>query len=547
MIQDTAIGSRLLEVRDLSLRGPGDMPILNGVSFGVEAGKVLAVVGESGSGKTMAARAILRLLPSQVRWHGGSIFLDGQRIEALGDKALRQLRGTKAGMIFQEPMISLNPVLTIGTQMMEALVLHHRLSSDEAWTRSVDMLKRVWIANPERCMAAYPHEFSGGMRQRIMLASAMLLKPKLLIADEPTTALDTLAQREVLELMMELTRTAGSSVLLITHNLGLVARYADDVLVLRRGDTVETGTTRRILAAPSAQYTRTLIDALPKRQEGRAAIAADRPAVIAAESISIEYPRAGLFSSEPPLKVVHDVSLAIRTGEIVALVGGSGSGKTTLGRSLIGLLPHSSGHVLYKGQRMDQADRDVKRRFRLDCQLIFQDPYSSLDPRYRVAEIVGEPLRHVAGLSRGERRDRVAEMLADVGLLDFAKRYPNAMSGGQRQRVAIARALIRKPAFVVADEPVSALDMTIQKQILELLQSLQERNGFACLFISHDLGAVSQIADRILVMDGGRLIEEGTVDQLMDRPGQDYTRRLVEASPTIDRFKAEAGVETQDA
>jgi len=532
--------ARVLDVKGLTLTGPSGVPILNDVSFGIERGKVLAVVGESGSGKTMAARSVLRLLPSQIKWSAGSIELDGQKIETLGERELRRLRGTKAGMIFQEPMISLNPVLTIGTQMMEALVLHQRLSTDEAWGRAVEMLTRVWIRNPERCMGSYPHEFSGGMRQRIMLASAMLLKPKLLIADEPTTALDTLAQREVLELMMELTRTEGTAVQLITHNLGLVARYADDVVVLRRGDMVETGTARRILAAPAHDYTRTLIDALPKRREAETGLAADRPDVIAGKGIAIEYPSTGLFSSEPPLKVVHGVDIAIRSGEIVALVGGSGSGKTTLGRSLIGLLPHSAGQVSFKGQAMDGADADLKRRYRLDCQLIFQDPYSSLDPRYRVAEIVDEPLRHVPGLSRGERRDRVAQMLEEVGLRDFARRYPNAMSGGQRQRVAIARALIRKPAFVVADEPVSALDMTIQKQILELLQSLQERNGFACLFISHDLGAVSQIADRILVMNGGRIIEEGPVAQIMDRPQQDYTRQLVEASPTIERFKAAA-------
>lgn len=540
------IQPRVLEVKGLTLRGPGGIPILNEISFGIESGKVLAVVGESGSGKTMAARAILRLLPQQIRWESGSIELEGQRIEGMGQRELRQLRGTKAGMIFQEPMISLNPVLSIGTQMMEALVLHQRISADEAYTRAISMLERVWIPDPQRCMAAYPHQFSGGMRQRIMLASAMLLKPKLLIADEPTTALDTLAQREVLELMMELTRTAGSSVLLITHNLGLVARYADTVLVLRKGNAVEAGTAREILKSPKAEYTRMLIEALPKRRTEPQISRSGTP-VIAAQSISVHYPRTGLLNSEPPVQVVNEVSLSIRSGEIVALVGGSGSGKTTFGRSLIGLLPHSSGDVIFQGRPMNGATSELRRQFRLSCQLIFQDPYSSLDPRYRVGEIVDEPLRHVRGLSRGERRDIVAGMLEDVGLLDFAKRYPNALSGGQRQRVAIARALIRKPSFVVADEPVSALDMTIQKQILELLHRLQERNGFACLFISHDLAAVSQIADRVLVMNKGRLIEEGSVEEIMGRPQQYYTKDLVAAAPTMDTLGVKPGLAAVEA
>ena len=403
----------------------------------------------------------------------------------------------------------------------------------KARARSMEMLKRVQIADPAGCLAAYPHQFSGGMRQRIMLASVMLLKPKLLIADEPTTALDTLTQREVLETMVGLTRSAGAAVLLITHNLGLVARYAQRVVVLQRGQMVEQGPVGQVLRAPREAYTRALIDALPKRDERRPAIP-EAPALIEARNVAVDYPGSGgLFSATAANRAVADVSLAIRPGEAVALVGGSGSGKTTFGRALIGLLPLAQGAVHFRGKALAGADSATKRDFRLSCQLVFQDPYSSLDPRMRIGEIVAEPLRHVPGLTRAERNEKVTDILAEVGLAGFADRYPHALSGGQRQRVAIARAIIRNPAFVVADEPVSALDMTIQKQVLALFRRLQEKHGFACLFISHDLAAVSQVADRIAVMQSGRIVEEGSVADLFDRPAHAYTKALLEAAPTL--------------
>jgi peptide/nickel transport system ATP-binding protein len=525
----------LLAVSGLTLHGPQDRVLVDSVSFGLEAGRVLALVGESGSGKTLAGRAILGLLPPQVRQAGGTILLLGQDVPRLSPQAMRGLRGACVGMVFQEPMVSLNPAIRIGEQLCEGLLLHEGLSVAEARARAMGMLRRVRIADPQACMRAFPHQFSGGMRQRIMLASVMLLKPQLLIADEPTTALDSLSQREVMEIMAELTRTEGTAVLLITHDLGLVARYADAVVVLEKGRLVESGPVREVLAAPREAYTRSLIDALPRRK----LVAASRPAakpLIEARELSVSFPGAskGWFGRAEEKLAVRGVSLAIRPGEVVAVVGGSGSGKTTLGRAMLGLLPVAGGDVVFRGQRMDEASASQRRAFRLDCQLVFQDPYSSLDSRQRIGDIVTEPLLHVPGLSKAQRLEQAAAMLEEVGLSGFAQRFPHALSGGQRQRVAIARALVRRPAFVVADEPVSALDMTIQKQVLQLLKHLQAERGFACMFISHNLAVVAEIADRVVVMDEGRIIEDGSVDDILDRPRQPYTKRLLEAATTSD-------------
>jgi peptide/nickel transport system ATP-binding protein len=529
----------LLAVESLRLAVADRQPILDDVSFTVGRGEVLALVGESGSGKTMAARAVLRLLPAGVRQEGGRILLEGEDLSALPPARLRRVRGAQVGMIFQEPMVSLNPALTIGAQMAEGLRLHERLPAREIRARCLAMLRRVEIADPERCFAAFPHEFSGGMRQRIMIASVMLLRPKLLIADEPTTALDTLTQREVLDLMAELTRDFGTSVLLITHNLGLVARYAQRAVVLQRGRLVEAGSAAQILANPREAYTRQLIEALPRRGAARGAARAGDP-LIAAEALAVRYPgRRRLFGTRPGLIALDGVSIEVRTGETVAVVGGSGSGKTTLGRALLRLIPSATGRLLFRGADVAAGDRALRYRFRLACQMVFQDPYSSLDPRLRLGEIVGEPLRHVPEMTAAARTQRVAETLAEVGLAGYERRFPHELSGGQRQRVAIARAIVRRPDFVVADEPVSALDMTIQKQVLTLLKRLQEQHGFACLFISHDLAAVEQIADRVIVMQHGRIVESGTRDEIFDHPRHPYTRALLDATPTL-RLATEA-------
>ena len=523
----------LLDVRDLRVTTSNGHPILHDVSFDVEAGSIVALVGESGSGKTVAARAAMRLLPKAIKPISGEILFEGRDVLKMTGGEIRRVRGAEIGMVFQEPMVSLNPAMTIGAQLVEGLRLHEKLSVEAARERAIEMLERVKIPNPQACLAAFPHQFSGGMRQRIMLASVMLLRPKLLIADEPTTALDTLTQREVMEVMVDLTRTFGTSVLLITHNLGLVAQYAKKVFVLERGRLIESGPVQEVLHRPKEQYTRTLIDALPKRDYSRAPPAEAAP-LIEARGVEVTFSGAGnMFSAAEKRLAVRGVSLGVRPGEVVAVVGGSGSGKTTLGRAMLGLLPLSGGEIVFRGHSMASADRAAARDYRLQCQLVFQDPYSSLDPRQKIAEIVGEPLVHGPKLSVMEKTERVNDILDEVGLAGLGDRYPHALSGGQRQRVAIARAVIRNPAFVVADEPVSALDMTIQKQVLDLFRRLQENHGFACLFISHDLGAVSRVADRIVVMQQGQIVEQGRVGQILDQPQHPYTQALLKATPTL--------------
>ncbi|GHC72975.1 dipeptide ABC transporter ATP-binding protein [Limoniibacter endophyticus] len=523
----------LLSVRGLHITTSSGFPILQDLSFDVEAGSIVALVGESGSGKTVAARASMRLLPKAIKATSGEIIFQGRDVLKMSDTEIRGLRGAEIGMVFQEPMVSLNPALTIGAQLIEGLRLHEKISVKSSLERATEMLARVSIPNPEACLAAYPHQFSGGMRQRIMLASVMLLRPKLLIADEPTTALDTLTQREVMETMVDLTRTSGTAVLLITHNLGLVAQYAKNVIVLERGKLIERGSVEEVLRRPKEQYTRTLIEALPKRDHERQPLAY-RPPLIEARNVEVTFSGAGnMFSAAEKKLAVKGVSLGVQPSEVVALVGGSGSGKTTLGRAMLGLLPLSGGDIYFRDRSMASADKAAARDFRLQCQLIFQDPYSSLDPRQTIFDIVAEPLKHGPKLGRSEKAERVKEMLNKVGLAALADRYPHALSGGQRQRVAIARAVIRNPAFVVADEPVSALDMTIQKQVLDLLRRLQENHGFACLFISHDLGAVSRIADRIIVLQQGLIVEEGSTGNVLDNPQHAYTQALLEATPTL--------------
>jgi peptide/nickel transport system ATP-binding protein len=506
------------------------MPVVADVSFAIARGEFLAVVGESGSGKTMAARAILDLLPPSLRRAGGRIAIEGQDLATLSPRQLRALRGQTIGMVFQEPMVSLNPAISVGAQMAEGLGLHERLSKAEIRRRCLEMLERVQIRDPEHTFSAYPHEFSGGMRQRIMLASVMVLRPKLLIADEPTTALDTLTQREVLDLMVELARDYGTSVMLITHNLGLVARYAQRAVVLRSGKVVESGTARQILSSPREDYTRQLVEALPRRGTG-SPVASDGAPVISVDGLKVEFGgRPSFFRAQPAVRAVDGIDLEIRAGETVAVVGGSGSGKTTLGRAMLQLIPASGGTIRFQGEQVSAADK----QFRLACQLIFQDPYSSLDPRMRISDVVAEPLRHVPQLSGAERTRRVEEMLDEVGLAGFGGRWPHELSGGQRQRIAIARAIVRKPLFVVADEPVSALDMTIQAQVLRLFERLQAQYGFACLFVSHDLAAVEQVADRVVVMQGGRIVEQGSRDDIFDRPQHEYTKALLAAAPVLD-------------
>jgi peptide/nickel transport system ATP-binding protein len=521
----------LLSVDHLRIAAASGVVVVDDISYQIGRGEFLAVVGESGSGKTAAARAVLGLLPPGLARTGGQILFDGQDLAKATARQMRKLRGPSIGMVFQEPMVSLNPAIRIGAQMAEGLALHQQLSRADVRRRCLEMLARVQIRDPEHTFDAYPHEFSGGMRQRIMLASVMLLRPKLLIADEPTTALDTLTQREVLDLMVALARDHDTAVMLITHNLGLVARYAQRAVVLRQGRVVESGSARQILSSPREAYTKQLVEALPRRADRAASRGTSEP-LVSVRGLRVEFQgRQGLLRRGTPTPALNGVDLEISTGETVAVVGGSGSGKTTLGRAMLRLLPLAGGELRFRGKDVTEAfDRD----FRLASQLVFQDPYSSLDPRMRVGEIVAEPLRHLPELASAQRAERVEAMLDEVGLAGFAKRWPHELSGGQRQRIAIARAIVRHPAFVVADEPVSALDMTIQAQILRLFERLQAQYGFACLFISHDLAAVEQVADRVIVMQHGRIVEQGTRDEIFDRPQHDYTKALLAAAPVLD-------------
>jgi len=503
--------------------------LLEDLSFEMASGEMLAVVGESGSGKTLAARAILRLLPPAVRQTAGRIELLGRSLTQMSAPELQKVRGAQIGMVFQEPMVSLNPAITIERQLAEGMRLHRQLPSDEIRRRCVAMLERVRIRDPLRCLKSYPHEFSGGMRQRIMLASVLLLQPKLLIADEPTTALDTLSQREVLELMVELARDTGAAVLLITHDLGLVARYTTRAVVLEKGRLMEVGTTQQILTNPRNPYTRRLVDSLPRGYGDVAEVPDSAPVVLDVNNACIEYPgRPGLFRPGAPKRVVQGVSLQVRAGEIVALVGASGSGKSTLGRAVLGLKPLAAGVVRFDGVDLTSMTAEQRRQFRRSAQLVFQDPYSSLDPRLRVQDIVAATVRNAPDADA-----RVQAVLEEVGLASFGTRFPHQMSGGQRQRVAIARAVISRPRLVIADEPVSALDVTIQQQVLVLLQKLQSQYGFACLFITHDLAVVRQIAARVIVMSAGSVAEQGPVATVFRNPQHEYTRELLEATPTL--------------
>jgi len=525
----------LLEVKDLTLKiGATGKTVVNDVSFSVSPGEIVGIVGESGSGKTLAARALMGFVPPAVRMTSGSILFDGEEVTTMPPKRLRAMRGSRVGMVFQEPMTSLNPSMLIGRQLDEGLALHRKLDAAGRKVLILDMLRRVGLRDPEGALTAYPHQFSGGMRQRIMLASVMLLKPALLIADEPTTALDAVVQRDVMELMVDLTQANGTAVLLISHDLGMVARYCSRIVVMCQGDVVEQGLAEEILARPQHPYTRKLLAAMPHRLPARALPEAQTP-IVAVRDLIVDYPgRQGFFRKEAPKRALHGISLEVQPRQVVAVVGGSGSGKTTLGQAIAGLLKPTGGDILFNGKPIFKSET-AYWDYRLSCQMVFQDPYSSLDPRMTIGQLVAEPLRLVPGMSTDERKARVAEVLAEVGLKDgFASRYPHELSGGQRQRIAIARAIVRRPSFVIADEPVSALDVTVRAQVLELFAELQRKHGFSCLFISHDLGVVEQVADRVIVMHEGRIVEEGSRDEIFDNPRHAYTRKLLSAVPGLE-------------
>jgi len=539
----------LLSVRDLRTEvatPEGSLVVVDGLSFDISPGETLAIAGESGSGKSMTALSIMRLLPERIaRIAGGSIRLAGRELTTLGEAEMRHVRGGEIGMIFQEPMTSLNPVLSIGRQLGEAIRLHRQAGQDVR-AAAVEALRAVRIPEPERRLRQYPHELSGGMRQRVMIAMALAGRPKVLVADEPTTALDVTVQAQILDLIRSLQHDLGMALILITHDMGVVAEMADRVVMMHEGRAVETGPVVQIFAAPKADYTRMLLEAVPKLGSVAAnddkvptdAAAPDGAAapVVDVRGLTVRFDiRGGILQRRlARVHAVEGISFQIRPGETLALVGESGCGKSTTGRALIGLV-RWSGAIRVAGQETGGLGSGGMKSVRRNIQMVFQDPYASLDPRMRVGDLVAEPLV-VHGVASGrEIEDRVAMLFRRVGLKpEHMRRHPHEFSGGQRQRICIARALALSPKIIVADESVSALDVSVQARVLDLLKELQDDLGVAYLFISHDMAVVERISHRVAVMYLGQIVEMGTRRQVLSDPRHDYTRQLLDAVPIPD-------------
>jgi peptide/nickel transport system ATP-binding protein len=572
----------ILEVTNLSVDFAVDrrwVPAAIRLNFQVAAGEVLAIVGESGSGKSVSSMAILDLLPKNARITG-SIKLAGRELRGLSGARMREIRGNDIAMIFQEPMTALNPVYTVGFQIVETLRLHSPISPEEAKARALHLLDLVELPDPVKAFNSYPHQLSGGQRQRAMIAQALSCDPSLLIADEPTTALDVTVQAEILDLMRNLRDKLNSAVILITHDMGVVADLADRIAVMRQGLIVETGTAEEIFHRPQHEYTQTLLAAVPQlgmaeggeeiditaalaaashsesivstvsRDELARREAANREAlakvaeaagtdstapILQLRDVAIEYPKQGRM---PAFRAVEGANLVIHAGEVVGLVGESGSGKTTIGRAAVGLLPIVGGSLHVVGTDLSRADARKLHSLRRKVGMVFQDPSSSLNPRLPIGESIGEPL-YLAKVAKGAAlQRRIEELLDQVELpRSYRNRYPHELSGGQKQRVGIARAISLSPELLVADEPTSALDVSVQARVLELLQELQSRLKFACLFVTHDLAVVDVLAHRIAVMEHGRIVEQGTRDQILRNPQNPYTQRLLAAVPLPDPEK----------
>ncbi len=525
----------LLSVRDLSVafhQGKETSRAVDGVSFDIMPGEVVALVGESGSGKSVTANSILRLLPYPAASHpSGEILFGGHDLLKTSDQMLRQVRGNDITMIFQEPMTSLNPLHTIEKQIGEILDLHQGMTGQAAKARILELLNQVGIRKPEKRLQAYPHQLSGGQRQRVMIAMALANRPKLLVADEPTTALDVTVQAQILELLSRLKGEHGMSMLFITHDLGIVRKFADRVCVMTGGRIVETGNVEDVFTHPQHEYTRHLLASEPR---GEPPVAdPTKPIVMEGQDVRVWFPiKAGLMRRVVDhVKAVDGVSLSLRAGETLGVVGESGSGKTTLGLALARLIS-SEGRIAFIGNDIGNYSFNQMRPLRDRLQVVFQDPYGSLSPRMSVGEIIAEGLKvHEPSLSPDERDERVRWALTEVGLdPDTRWRYPHEFSGGQRQRIAIARAMVLKPRFVMLDEPTSALDMTVQAQVVDLLRDLQKKHELAYLFISHDLKVVKALANHVIVMRGGKVVEEGPSEQIFQAPQQDYTKALMAAA-----------------
>jgi microcin C transport system ATP-binding protein len=534
VLKDAAAARRtaapLLAVENLSVAF-GTRRVVRGVSFSVDPGETVALVGESGSGKSVTALSVLRLLPAAGGNPEGHISLDGCDVLRAGEPELRRLRGGAAGIVFQEPMTSLNPLHTIERQVGEAITLHRPMGGAALRARVLELLRKVGLPRVEERLAAFPHQLSGGQRQRVMIAAALANAPKLLIADEPTTALDVTIQAQVLELLAELRRSERMAMLLITHDLQIVRRHADRVVVMKDGEAVEQGAVSDVFAAPRHPYTRMLLETEPRGRPD--AVASGAPVVAEAEGLRVHFPiRRGLLRRVVGhVKAVDGVTFSVREGETLGLVGESGSGKTTLGLALL-RLERSEGAIRFEGRDIAGLSPGAMRPLRRRMQIVFQDPYGSLSPRMTAGEIVGEGLEvHEPGLSGAGRDAAVASALQEVGLDPaMAERYPHEFSGGQRQRIAIARALVLKPRLVVLDEPTSALDVSVQAQVVDLLRALQAKHRLAYLFISHDLRVVRAMAHRIVVLKDGVVVEEGEAEALTAAPQAPYTRALMAAA-----------------
>jgi peptide/nickel transport system ATP-binding protein len=512
----------------------GQVEAVRNVSFQLFAGKTTALVGESGSGKSVTARAVMRLLSKRATVAPQTrITFKGQDMAGLSDGAMRKLRGNRIAMIFQEPMSSLNPVYTVGKQIAEVLRLHQRLSKTDAHARVLELLDEVRIPDPESRINQYPHQLSGGQRQRVMIAMALANRPDVLIADEPTTALDVTVQAEILNLIVGLKEKYGMGVILITHDLTVVRQFADHVYVMQHGEVRESGPTAQIFDRPQHAYTQRLLASEPKGAANPLTGTPDSVMVGTDVKVQFMLRRGGFFNGTyVPLIAVDSLSLDLRRGETLGLVGESGSGKTTFGQALIRLIKHDAGQITFCGDRIDDKDRRGMQPYRSRMQIVFQDPFSSMNPRLSVRQIIEEGLIvNGIGADKAERLERVKQALRDAGMPDtVGNRFPHEFSGGQKQRIAIARAIAMEPEFIMLDEPTSALDLSVQAQIIDLLRKLQQDKGLSYLFISHDLKVVKALCHRVVVMQHGKIVEQGPVDQVLVNPQTDYTKRLVRAA-----------------
>ncbi|WP_078901549.1 ABC transporter ATP-binding protein [Actinacidiphila yeochonensis] len=558
----------LVEVADLRIDFPtegGTLRAVDGVGFTLRAGEALGLVGESGSGKSATAYALLGLHQGTGAQVGGTVRVAGTDVLTASDEELRRLRGGVAAVVFQDPLSALDPYLAVGDQIAEVYRVHHRVSRSAARARAVEVLGQVGIPQAARRARSRPHEFSGGMRQRTLIAMALACEPQLIVADEPTTALDVTVQAQILDLLHELRTSAGLALLLVTHDLGVAAGTVDRLLVLQKGKAVESGTTGDLLSAPTHPYTRELLAAVPRLGPSESASASESSPEADADTDAEADSSAGTRAAARPVgaddgvllqavglrkefargrdrfAAVDDVDLAVREGETVGIVGESGSGKTTLGRMLVRLLDPTGGAVHYRGRDISRLNDRQLRPLRRELQMVFQDPVSSLNPRRSVGESIADPLRAVGGLTERQITTRVGELLERVGLDPaWYHRYPHEFSGGQRQRVGIARALAPEPRLIVCDEPVSALDVTTQAQVVSLLGGLQRDLGVSLVFVAHDLAVVRQVSDRVVVMRSGRVVEEGTAEEVYDHPRDPYTRGLLAAVPVLDPEEARA-------